>query len=175
MYLPSAIKDKNVFLELVQVAGATPEGCFVEVGVYQGGTASYLTELAEQQGRQIFLYDTFTGMPFQGEHDKHKVGDFSDTSFEAVRDALPYANVIQGLFPDSAVPMANIAFAHVDVDQYQSYVDCINHLSPLMVEGGVMWFDDYELEGARRAVDELIGKDRLIPAKTGHKKHYVIF
>lgn len=174
-YLPSAIGDRNVFTELVEVAGSAPEGCIVEVGVYKGGSASYLTELAEKQGRQIFLYDTFTGIPFQSEYDKHAVGDFNDTSYEAVKAALPYATVTQGLFPASAIPMPKIAFAHIDVDQYQSYLDCIRFLSPMMVSGGVMWFDDYELDGGKKAVDELIGEAKLIAAKCGHKKKYTIF
>ena len=155
-YLPSCIADSNVFTEICQVAGETPTGCFVEVGVYQGGTASYLTELAEKQGRKIFLYDTFTGIPFKEDYEKHNVGDFSDTSYEAVKNALPYAKVVQGLFPESAIRMPKCAFVHLDVDQYKSYIDCINYFKPKMVEGGVMWFDDYELAGAKKAIDELI-------------------
>jgi O-methyltransferase len=174
-YLPSLIHDKRVIHEMVQIAGATPEGCIVEVGVYQGGSASYLTELAEKQGRQIFLYDTFEGMPVSGEHDMHPVGDFADTSFEKVRDALPYATVTKGFFPDSAIDMPDVAFVHIDVDQYQCYVDCINYFSPRMVKGGVMWFDDYELKGAQMAVDELIGKENTIAAACGHHKRYKIF
>jgi O-methyltransferase len=174
-YLPSAIGAESTLLELAKTAKDTPEGCFVEVGVYKGGSASYLTELAEQQSRKIFLYDTFEGMPFQGEYDGHAVGEFSDTSFDAVKSALPYAIVTQGIFPDSAIEMPKIAFAHIDVDQYKSYIDCINYLSPLMVSGGIMWFDDYELEGARRAVDELIGVDKIISASSGYGRKYYIF
>lgn len=173
-YLPSAVGDIKIIKELVEKASSTPEGCFIEVGVYKGGTASYLTELAEKQNREIYLYDTFTGIPFREEYEKHKVGDFSDTSFESVRDALPYAKVIQGIFPESAVSMPSIAFAHIDVDQYKSYVDCINYLSPKMISGGIMWFDDYELQGAKNAIDELFG-DKIIFAKCGHKRCYVVF
>ena len=82
------------------------------------------------QNRKIFLYDTFTGIPCRDVMDVHQIGDFGDTSFEAVRDALPYAKVVQGLFPDSAVKMPKIAFVHIDVDQYKSYIDCINYFKP---------------------------------------------
>jgi predicted O-methyltransferase YrrM len=174
-YLPSLIHDKRVLTEMVEVAGNTPDGAIAEVGVYQGGSASYLTELAEKQGRQIFLYDTFEGMPVSGIFDKHPVGDFADTSYEVVRDALPYATVVKGFFPDSVVPMPDLAFVHIDVDQYQCYVDCINYFRPRMVKGGIMWFDDYELKGAQMAVDELIGKENTIAAKCGHHKRYTIF
>jgi hypothetical protein len=173
-YLPSAVGNIGIIKDLVATAKDTPVGCFVEVGVYKGGTASYLTELAEEQNREIYLYDTFTGIPFREEYEKHKVGDFNDTSFESVRDALPYAKVIQGIFPKSAIEMPNIAFAHIDVDQYKSYIDCIEYLSSKMVKGGIMWFDDYELEGAKNAIDELFG-EKIIFAKCGHKRCYVVF
>ena len=172
-YLPSAVGDIRIIKELVATASNVPEGCFVEVGVYKGGTASYLTELAQKQNREIYLYDTFTGIPFREDYEKHKVGDFGDTSFEAVRDALPYAKVVQGIFPESAVEMPSIAFAHIDVDQYKSYIDCINYLKPMMVKGGIMWFDDYELEGAKRAITELFGS-QITFAKCGYQRCYVI-
>lgn len=149
---------------LVKVAKESPtEGCFVEVGVYRGGTASYLTELAEQRSQQIFLYDTFSGLPYSdADHgDSHGVGAFANGDYEGIKNALPYANVIKGIFPDSAVDMPKVAFAHLDVDQYKSYVDCINYLKPRMVQGGIMWFDDYELGGAKKAINELIGEDKL--------------
>jgi hypothetical protein len=50
-YLPSCITDIKTIKTLLSVASKTPDGCFVEVGVYKGGTASYLTELAEMQNR----------------------------------------------------------------------------------------------------------------------------
>ena len=172
-YLPSAVGDKQIILDMIKVAETAPKGCIVEVGVYKGGTASYLTELAEKQKRKIFLYDTFEGIPFQGEDDKHAVGDFNDTSFEAVQKALPYATVIKGLFPDSAIKMPKVAFVHLDVDQYQSYIDAINYFRPLMAEGGIMWFDDYCLAGAKRAIDELIGIENLKPSRGD--RFYTVF
>lgn len=175
-YLPSAIADKKIFKELVETAGSTPDGCIVEVGVYKGGTASYLTELAEKQNRKIFLYDTFSGMPFADDIDPWKKGSFSEgVNYESIKKHLPYATVIQGIFPESAIEMPKIAFAHIDVDQYKSYIDCINYLSPMMVEGGIMWFDDYELPGAEKAIKELIGLDKLIWASCGHQRAYIRF
>lgn len=115
-------------------------------------------------------------MPYADDIDYHKVGDFSDdVDYASIKNALPYAQVIQGIFPESMVEMPKIAFAHIDVDQYKSYIDCINTLSPLMVKGGIMWFDDYELAGAKKAIDELIDTNNLIFAECGHKRAYVKF
>lgn len=148
----------NSFIEL---ARKTPDGCFVEVGVYQGGTAQHIAKLAREQGRSVYLYDTFTGIPYKDDIDVHQIGDFKDTSFEEIKKLIPYANVIQGTFPQSAVKMERVAFAHLDCDQYKSIIDSVNYLTPLMAKGGIMWFDDFGcLAGATKAVLDLFG-DRV--------------
>lgn len=152
---PSLIGEGAIEL-LCKTASRAPDGAIVEVGVYKGGSAWYLTQLAESQNRSIYLYDTFTGIPYQGPDDRHKVGDFSDTKFETIRDMLPYAHVIQGIFPESAVEMDPVAFVHLDCDQYQSIIDSCTYLLPRMVPGGIIWFDDApNLAGAERAVQQL--------------------
>lgn len=140
---------------LLAIAGKCPEGCFVEVGVYQGGSAWHLYQLAQEQGRSLFLYDTFDGIPYQGDIDVHKVGDFGDTSFEAVCQLMPRANVLRGIFPASMVRMPPVAFAHIDCDQYQAVADCIRVLTPLMAPGGAMVLDDaFCLAGATKALED---------------------
>ena len=175
MDYPISAVSSFIIDSLVRKIRETPDGCFVEVGVYKGGTASRMTEIAQEQGREIFLYDTFEGIPFKYEIDSHPVGDFGDADYETVKSILPYANVIKGIFPDSVVEMPSISFAHIDVDQYKSYIDCIDYLSPLMVKGGIMWFDDYHLEGARKAILEKFSKEQLILADCGHDQYYVEF
>lgn len=153
--LPNPLIGEPTAAWLAGVAWASPEGCFVEIGVYQGGSARFLGEIAKAQGRELFLYDTFTGIPFKDAVDSHQVGDFSDTSAEAVAEAVPHAVIVKGVFPASLVPMPPVAFCHVDADQYRSVKAACEVLGPLMVKGGVMVFDDYNaLEGAKRAVDE---------------------
>jgi O-methyltransferase len=154
--MPRSLINDEVLVELAEDARAAPPGDIVEVGVYQGGSAARLAEVACEQGRRLFLFDTFTGMPFAGEHDHHPVGDFADTSAEAVREAIPWAEVVEGVFPGTLHEgVGPIAFAHIDCDQYESVRACCEALGPLMVSGGIMAFDDYDaLAGARMAVDE---------------------
>ena len=146
-------------------------GCFVEVGVYKGGTAWHLAELARKQKRELHLFDTFTGIPERIHDDSHKVGDFADTSFEMVREAIPDAIYHVGIFPNTLpFHMPAIAFAHIDCDQYMSTHAAIARL-PLMV-GGIMLFDDYDCTvGATRAVKEAFG-DSIHLTEQG--KAYVI-
>lgn len=180
--LPSLVNRENI-AQMLAVAAGTPPGMFIEVGVYQGGTAWHLAKLAEEQKRKIMLFDTFAGIPFAdpGMGDKHIVGDFSDASYEKVRDAIPYAAVVKGIFPDCVpkeppgyVIVPDVAFAHLDVDQYQSYIDCCTYLSQYMLPGGIMWFDDCDhLDGARRAVLEVFGP--RVRTTGRNNKHFVQF
>ena len=161
--------------QLIAAARSSPLlGCFVEVGVFQGGSAIHLHKLACDQGRELFLYDTFEGMPhFEPGLDSHPLGDFAACSASKVQDLCPYALVVPGIFPSSALDMPPIAFAHVDVDNYQSVKETAEYLRPRMMEGGVMWFDDSPcLAGAAKATLELFGERRELSA-TG--QHYVRF
>lgn len=173
--LPSLV-PQSIIDEMIQKAKATPPGCFVEVGVYKGGTAWHLTRLAAGQDREIFLYDTFTGIPYQGPRDSHKVGDFHDTSYRKVRAALPYATVVKGIFPLSAVDMPPVAFAHLDCDQYDAVYGAVTYLISRMVPGGIIWFDDTTtLEGAKEALLDLVGENIIPPAQVSKEnRHYVV-
>ena len=177
--LESAV-TRSTIDDLVNTASGVPEGCIVEVGVWRGGTAWHLSNLAQQQGRQIFLYDTFEGIPYTSEYDYHNVGDFGDTDYEEVKRAIPYATVVKGLFPNSAIEMPPVAFLHVDVDQYQAVLDTVRYMEPFMVSGGIIWFDDApgpencvpgQVNGAHWALEELYGKEYNL-SKSG--KAYVI-
>jgi O-methyltransferase len=151
---PTALSD------LRDLAQGAPPGNFCEVGVYKGGSAQVLYEIARQQGRRLYLFDTFTGIPISQPElgDFHQVGDFADTDIDQVHAAMPYAIVLQGIFPDTLIDMTPLAFAHVDCDQYASIKACCEVLPPMMVSGAIMVFDDYlNFEGARRAVHETLG------------------
>lgn len=142
---------------MLDAAVSAALGPIVEVGVYQGGSAYELEHVAYMKSVDLHLFDTFTGMPFARDEDTHKVGDFSDTSVEAVQRLVPRAKIYPGVFPATLPETLNrIGFVHVDVDQYQSTYDAIKHLWWRVRSGGVMWFDDCELAPALRAIHELM-------------------
>lgn len=166
---PSLVGLKTRLL-LTLCALEAPDGAIVEVGVYKGGTAWWLA----LTGRPLYLYDTFTGHPHADPKvDKHGIGEFQDTGIERITETIPTAKVIEGIFPQSAVEMPPIAFAHIDCDQYQSIVESVKYLWPRMVKGGIMWFDDSPcLKGARKALEDLFPKDSILLNSAG--KNYVI-
>jgi O-methyltransferase len=148
---------------LLAYAAATPPGDFVELGVYRGGSARELYRVAEAQGRTLFLYDTFTGHPAPSEHDDpaHPAGRFADCADPAaLAREMPNARITVARFGILSDVPARIAFAHVDVDLYPSTRAAIVALTPSMVRGGIMYFDDYgvpDCPGATKAADELLG------------------
>lgn len=159
---PRSLVPAQSLASLLKLARqAPPQGCFVEVGVYRGGTAWYLASIARAQGREIHLFDTFAGTPEASPVDKHQVGEFADTSLDAVRAAIPDAVFHPGAFPATLPPpgeMPPIAFAHIDCDQYESVKQACIELARRGQAGTILYFDDYDhLEGARRAVDECFG------------------
>jgi O-methyltransferase len=168
-HAPSLI-DHTILARLAELAASTPTGAFVEVGVYKGGSAAVLLRVAKAQGRTLYLFDTFTGIPYADpdKGDTHKVGDFGDTSLDAVGRACPGAILCPGVFPQTLPPdIGPVAFAHIDCDQYASIRGAAEALSPRMVPGGVMVFDDYgHLAGATRAVQDwlLAPQQRMLVA-----------
>ena len=141
------------------------EGEFWECGVYKGGTARMLAGIIEKNHKSkkvLRLFDTFSGMPeTDREKDFHAKGDFGDCSCDDVRGLLDDKDFIfihKGFMPSTFMGLekSKIAFAHIDVDIYQSVFDCCQFLYPLLVPGGFVVFDDYGLPtcpGARLAVD----------------------
>jgi len=154
-------------MTLISLANITPKnGCFVEFGVCNGGTAYWLDKLAKEQNRNCHLFDTFEGIPEASEHDdapgkpRIPIGHFKDiTDLNAVKELIPHAIFHVGIFPDT---MPNtfepISFVHVDCDQYYSCLAAIKHFIPYMVKDGIMLFDDYNVTpGVEKAVNQTLG------------------
>jgi O-methyltransferase len=144
------------------------EGCFLEVGVWRGGTGALLATVAAKTApaRRVFLADTFTGVVKTGKNDTDYVdGRHSDTSLEIVRDLLASMNLknctlLKGIFPEDTASQVTgkIALLHCDVDVYQSAKDVVEWTLPRLSVGGVIIFDDYgfySCEGVTRYANEL--------------------
>ena len=152
---PVAILDPNALVRTIELARRTPEGCFVEVGVYRGGSAWPLAELARERGVKLHLFDTFTGIPFHRQDDTNRTGEFGDVSVADVQSAIPDAVFHVGIFPETLPDdLQNIAFVHCDCDQYDSVSAVIDKLWPRMVPDGIMVFDDWNTHLGRQAILE---------------------
>ena len=151
-------------------------GDFIECGVYKGGTASMLASLLgdspQQHGKKLHLFDTFSGMPeTDPTRDLHVRGDFGDTSLDSVKSRVGHSELVvfhSGTIPDTFSEMSSvkIAFAHVDVDIYESVMNSCSLIMPRLSIGGFLVFDDYgfpSCPGAREAVDEYFAQTPYVP------------
>lgn len=161
-------------------------GDFVECGVWKGGSCMIMAMTLELFGdidRNIYLYDTFEGMPKPTEEDviswngrsvlekweEDKSGEKNNFGSWAVGLEEVKANVSNSKYPENnfifvpgdvaqtlkEVMPNNIALLRLDTDWYASTVVELEVLYPLLVEKGVLIIDDYgHFDGARKAVDE---------------------
>ncbi len=154
-----------------------------ECGVYRGGSALYLKGQLDAQHsiKTLRLFDTFSGHPARSEWDTHPIGLFGDTSeaevrarFEGLTNVAFHVGVIPATF--AGLEGSTIAFAHIDVDQYQAVLDCLAFVYPRMVVGGYVLLDDYgctECPGAKRAVDEFMtGKPETLARLDGPQVYF---
>ena len=147
-------------------------GAAAEVGVYRGGTARLLADAVHGTGKPLHLFDTFGGMPATDPgKDLHALGDFADTSPEAVLKLLHGRDGVflhVGVFPYTAAAVANESFClvHVDADIYRSVLDSCAFFYPRLVPAGMMIFDDYgfpSCPGAKEAVDAFFASRKEQP------------
>jgi O-methyltransferase len=167
-------------------------GDIVECGVWKGGSmlavADTLVALGDTS-RDLYLYDTFEGMPppsahdvnFQGEDaayllDKNKEKKDSDvvwaySTLAVVKNTMQLSSYpaeriryVQGKVEETLreVLPASIALLRLDTDWYESTKCELEYLFPLLQPGGVLIIDDYGFwQGARKAVDEYFSRHRI--------------
>jgi hypothetical protein len=163
-------------------------GCFVECGVWRGGSMMAVALALGQEGqadRDLYLFDTFAGMTkptavdrtFDGlvaqellDRDAEKARNVSGLAeITEVRQNMASTGYPQGRMhfvqgPVEATiprdsPTEPIALLRLDTDWYESTKHELMHLFPLLSEGGVLIIDDYgHWQGARKAVDDYLAK-----------------
>jgi hypothetical protein len=178
------------------VRGGVP-GALVECGVWRGGStmaAALTLEKLNAALRDLFLFDTFEGMPEPTAADAKTGGAEAREKFERLRrptglgsdwcyadlrdvtrnlrttgypaDRLHFAPGLVEVTVPAEAP-AEIALLRLDTDWYASTRHELEHLYPRISEGGVLLVDDYgSWEGARRAVDEFLARTHQPPLLT---------
>ncbi len=143
-----------------------------ECGAFRGGTALGMRIHLDTQRhpRYLRVFDTFAGMPLSGEHDIHQIGSFSETTYAGVRALFEdddQVSIHQGVMPATfaGLEASEISVAHIDVDQYESVLECLRFVYPRIQPGGYVVLDDYNCPGcpgAKRAVEEFMA-DKGLP------------
>ena len=170
------------------------EGSFVECGVWRGGSAMAIAKTLKDLGdtkREIFLYDTFSGMTPPEPKDfvietgvtaselmnKTKIGDgrniWALSKLDEVKNNLKLTNYPLSHFKfiegdvchtlNETIP-DKIALLRLDTDFYESTSVELKKLYPLVSKKGVLIIDDYgDWNGSKQATDEYLTHFNLHP------------
>lgn len=165
-------------------------GEIVECGVWKGGSMMAAAMTLQELGatnRDLYLFDTFEGMPAPGEEDvtldnepaeellsksdKESSAIWAYSTLEEVKRNLlsteyPESRLffikgrVEETIPESAP--CQIALLRLDTDWYESTYHELVHLYPRLSSGGVLIIDDYgHWKGARKAVDQYAEENNL--------------
>jgi hypothetical protein len=168
------------------VAARGVAGAIVECGVWRGGSmmaAALTLQRLGKSDRDLYLFDTFAGMPAPSDADTTRSGEraadllaqnddsshiWAIASLDDVREAVlsvgyPHERIhfVEGLVEETLPANApeQVALLRLDTDWYASTKHELEHLYPRLAPGGVLIIDDYgHWQGARRAVDEYLAE-----------------
>lgn len=150
--------DELVFIYHCALLTTKLSGDFAEVGVCKGTSAKIICEA--KGGKLLHLFDTFEGLPKPGVLD----GLLREKQYLAPLNATKtylkkYKNVVfyKGIFPSTSrsIQKKTFSFVHLDVDLYQSTLECLKIFYPRMEKGGIILSHDYStLKGVKKAFEE---------------------
>ncbi|MBI3511266.1 MAG: class I SAM-dependent methyltransferase [Bacteroidetes bacterium] len=157
------------------------KGAVAECGVWKGGMTAAMAMLLGNE-RDYFLFDSFEGLPpakdIDGEKAKAWQADKSSPFYfdnckanekEAI-EAMKLSGAknfktIPGFFSDTLPHFKTkepLRILRLDGDWYDSTMDCLKFLYPLVAENGLILIDDYYLwDGCRRAVHDYFSKENI--------------
>jgi O-methyltransferase len=131
----------------------------------QRGSGALIAKAYSASGKDVLLFDTFEGVVKSSERDLHYFDGEHQAEINNVTDllsnlGLSNVKIFQGVFPDNTSYFLDqpIAFAHIDVDVYETAKSSFESIEPLLVKGGIVVFDDYgflSTGGVQEYVDEL--------------------
>lgn len=144
-------------------------GDVVEFGCYVGTTSVFLAKRLMPTEKNLFLYDSFEGLPPKDQEDESpagaqfKTGELLATKKQLIHNLrqanVPMPRITKGWFSElreEDIP-ATISFAFLDGDYYHSILDPLKLIWKHLAPGATIIVDDYAneaLPGAAKVVDE---------------------
>lgn len=162
-----------------QVRSKAVVGAIVETGCWKGGLGAYMAQF----GREVWLFDSFEGLPEMTENDAELLNAkglplHTKTGYIAVSEDTPREiaeklkvkpHIIKGWFnetlPKHKEEIGQIAILRLDGDTYDSTLDALNTLYDSVSEGGIIVVDDYyDFGGCRKAVYDFFSSKNIAPS-----------
>lgn len=177
----------NAYQAACYISRNKVDGAIVECGVWRGGCMALMLATLVERGdtaRDVYLYDTFEGMPPPTKEDKHsydgKAANDLYKQYEARSEKWAYGSLddVQSIIAQTKYPADKIKFVRgkvedtipatipqtisllrLDTDWYASTKHEMEQLYPRLTTGGVLIVDDYGVwTGSGQAVDEYFAK-----------------
>ncbi len=154
-------------------------GDICEFGVAQGATSALMANEVRTTDKNIWLFDSFEGLPRPTEKDVLKDDIFNLGSMEAYAGTMSFkADMVKRRLRDIDFPFSKVrivpgfieetikhpnlpekvAFAYVDFDFYEPILIALQFLDNTLQQGGFIIVDDYDFfsTGAKTAVEEFL-------------------
>jgi hypothetical protein len=137
------------------------EGDFVECGVHTGLLSRTICQYLDldKTGRKFWLFDTWTGIPTEGDTPEEaavvrmlnaKIYNF-DAYPIAARNFAAYANahLVRGVLPQSLndAALGSVAYLSIDLNNTRAEKAVIEALYPRLSKGAIILLDDYAFLG----------------------------
>jgi len=159
------------------------EGDICEFGVAQGATSALMANEIKETSKEIWLFDSFKGLPKPTDKDKLKDDIFNLGSMEKyegsmsnpvdsvkkrlneIKFPLSRAKIIPG-YIETTIKTTNlpkkVCFAYLDFDFYEPTLIALESIDKILVPEGVMMIDDYDYfsTGIKSAVEEFLLKNK---------------
>ena len=172
------IRILNIKKELVDRQRAREViGHVAEVGVYKGGSAFLLCELIKRTKKNIYLFDTFEGLPEDNRINKKfspSKGWLANTSLEKVKRFIlktkinsKKLKIIKGIFPNiltESIKKQKFCLVHLDTDLFQSTYDGLKFFYPRLIKYGCIISHDYSsfgCPGVKIAFDKFLSENKI--------------
>ena len=157
-------------------------GDVCEFGVAQGATSALLANEIRQTSKQLWLFDSFEGLPAPtekdvliddifglGSIDKYKgemasPADMVKARLDAINFPASRARLVPGFIEEtvkSAELPEKVCFAYIDFDFYEPILTALRMLRSRLAPDGAIVIDDYGFfsAGAKTAVDEFVAEE----------------
>lgn len=173
---------------LVDIGNRGVAGDCIEAGVWRGGAVIMMRAVLDACGmadRQVIAADSFAGIPPSTQFLHDPVNAWPDRWVASLAEVkaniagLGYSDdrieFLEGLFTDSLTAMAGrrLAFIRLDSDSYDSVMDSLTWLYPLLMPGGVIVVDDWHLFGCRFAINSYRKRHNIHdPIQVSHGNGY---
>jgi O-methyltransferase len=174
--IQKAIRCEHDSRELLAMADyiltAAPAGALVECGCYQGGSSAKLSVIAAMTGRELYVCDSFEGLPgvskveaafrtVDGRDSGFSAGQYGATIDQVRANIERHGNykvchLVKGFFNESLTALTSVptAFVFSDADLVSSTRDVIKFMWPNLAEGGRLYTHDANIPELVRGITD---------------------